>query len=280
MNDPHVVELIYRVEHHDGVDYRNATPLVCDQPDFELRVQGGRAHFGLKRHYATPEGARNSVEKYIRAWEFDACLTYGPDAFSLAFEDFKIIDRDPTPGVVELYAGSYVAAAATSSAQLTVAHSVYPPPPSDIVVSPDAEVLWQRFMMYRSDREPLASMAYFCLSMLENLAVQVDPNETPRRTKRRRAAADKFRIGLELLSQIGRLSSARGARKAESDKDFSRVEREFLVLALKRAIRRVAELAHDSEKDLERVACDSIVSAVAARLAVREDEVQRELFQR
>ena len=275
MNDPHVVELVYGLVPQDGVDYRTVPPAQWKTPDFELAFGQEEFRFKLKRHYTTENEARQAVAKYIRAWEFDAQIARGHYGFRLDFKRSEIVDRNPTPGSVALPPLVFETAAVSTAARLSVSHSAYPPPPSDLAVTPDVEVMWQRFMMQRSGREPLASMAYWCLTKMEHLAV--DPGDAPPGTNRRKAAADKFRISPELLKQIGRLSSTRGARKAQSKRDFSPVEREFLVLALRRAIRRVAEIAHDSEREPERVHCDSIVSGVAVRLAVSEAEVRRQL---
>ena len=85
MNDPHVVALIYRVEHGDTVAYDEAAPLVREEQAFRLEVEDKRARFVLKDHYATEAEAREVIEEYIHIWEFDACLDRGPDFFRLRF---------------------------------------------------------------------------------------------------------------------------------------------------------------------------------------------------
>ena len=45
MNDPHVVALLYRVEHDEAVDYSNAKPHVSDEPAFRLEVKDNQARF-------------------------------------------------------------------------------------------------------------------------------------------------------------------------------------------------------------------------------------------
>ena len=109
MNDPHVVTLIYRIEHGDSIDYSQAKPLVVDEPRFRLSVEDMWARFEFKAHYATAEQARDAIADYIRVWEFDATLKRGnPDSFRLRFEKAEIVDRDPTPGAVRL-SGCFVA---------------------------------------------------------------------------------------------------------------------------------------------------------------------------
>ena len=50
MNDPHVVALIYRVEHGNSVDYREAEPLTREEPAFRVDVKDNQARFELKAH--------------------------------------------------------------------------------------------------------------------------------------------------------------------------------------------------------------------------------------
>ena len=106
MNDPHVVALIYDIEHGASVDYEEAEPFIREEPAFRLEVKDKKARFELKGHYAKESAARESIEEYIRVWEFDACLNNGSDSFKLRFDKAEIKDRNPTPGQVSIYASS------------------------------------------------------------------------------------------------------------------------------------------------------------------------------
>ena len=77
MNDPHVVALIYGIEHRASVDYEEAESFVCEEPAFRLEVKDKKTRFELKDHYAEESAARESIEEYIRVWEFDVCLNNG-----------------------------------------------------------------------------------------------------------------------------------------------------------------------------------------------------------
>ena len=67
MNDPHVVALIYRVEHGDGVTWNHAEPLVDPETpeEFRLQVKDKKARFELKVHYAKESEARKAIENFI-----------------------------------------------------------------------------------------------------------------------------------------------------------------------------------------------------------------------
>ena len=77
-----------------------------------------------------------------------------------------------------------------------------PPPPVDLSASPDVETLWFRYEMYRQDKEPLASMAYFCLTVIEALA-----------GGSRRRAAKTLVVDFSILDTLGRLVSQKGDAK-------------------------------------------------------------------
>ena len=99
MNDPHVVALVYRIEHGPDIDWSQAAPLDKEEDSFDVRVENRRVRFALKEHYASETEARCAVEAdYIPNWEFVVGLTRGPNAFSLHFDRSQIVDRNPPPG--------------------------------------------------------------------------------------------------------------------------------------------------------------------------------------
>ena len=46
--DPHVVSLLYRIEHGASIDYSKAEPVEDGQNDFDVRVQNDEAEFTMK----------------------------------------------------------------------------------------------------------------------------------------------------------------------------------------------------------------------------------------
>ena len=250
MNDPHVVALTYRIDHRDTIYYSKPEPFSQDEQGFRLTVEDNRARFEFKEHYATVEKAREALADYIRVWEFHAQLEHGPHSFRLKFDKPEVMDRKPTPGEVPL-SFHLRGGRATGSAKLTNVVNNYPRPPRNLALSPDVETMFQRFMNFRRRREPLPSMAYFCLSMLEDPPSR---NPTGLLTKNRRAAAHKFGIDKNVLVQVGRLSSTAGesaARKREGfDQKISAKECLFLQEAVKAIIRRMAERHFAPDGDL------------------------------
>ena len=244
MNDPHVVALLYRIDHGSQFDYSKAKRRHFEESAFLLEIEDEQVRFKLKTHYATEDEARNAIDDYISAWEFDACLKYGENYFRLRFEKSEIIDRSPTPGVTFAHATPLRLEISLSSAEGTVGVPEYPLPPSDIALNPDVETMYTRYMGYRRGNEPLPSMANFCLTVLEDA--------TGQKRTRRPAAAKKYQIGLSVLSEVGRLADEKGgssARKAKGvKKDFTNRERAFLEQAIKKMIKRAAEKVHSPDK--------------------------------
>lgn len=98
MNDPHVVALIYQIEHGRSVDYSKAKLLDHEAAGFRIKVMEGSVRFEFKDHYATEEAGREVLEDYIREWEFVAGLRRGPNCFKLKFDRAEISDVRGEPG--------------------------------------------------------------------------------------------------------------------------------------------------------------------------------------
>ena len=208
MNDPHVVALIYRIEHRPNVSYERAVPLDYGGEHFRVRIEDCRARFQMRNHCATAEDARDVVEPLIRAWEIDAGLRHSPGEIQFVFETVEIVDRNPTTSGVVVH---------VPTAQLTIqgypptvhmTRGDYPQPPTDLAVNSDVEVMYFRYGLYREGMDTLAAMANFCLTVLEASA----------KGGQRSAAAKKYAIAPEVLSQLGRLVSEKGGREARKAK--------------------------------------------------------------
>lgn len=254
MNDPHVKSLGYRIEHDTSVDYERAKPFSHDEEAFSIVVDNLHVRFRLNEHHATKEEARQAIDGYIRAWEFDAQLNHGPRSFKLIFTDSEIIDRNPTGREVHAMG---IHDRGSLSFSVTMGLPDYPKPPSDIVLCPDATAMHHRYMGYLLKHEPLPSMAYFCLSMLEmQAAKQSRKRESGKRKKRKNAAKD-YGIDIQVLDKIGRLSTTKGdadARKGEGvGHPLSAHEQGFLQEAIKRIVRRVAERAACPDGELRQI---------------------------
>ena len=267
MNDPHVEALLYSIVHEKSVSYDDAQPLECERGAFRVEMKDGDVRFELKVHFSTEEAARKAVEPYIRAWELDAALQSRPGEFQLRFEKAEVIDRSPTPGVVNL-SGTIRAGTAEVRGRITVGKQ-YPIPPSSVILdAEDADVLtiYHRLEGYFCGKEPLPSMAYFCLTMLEHTSRFKAHNSKRRTPKPRQAAACKYGIDLAVLNKVGDLTANKGgdlARKADgASSDLTALELQFLEKAVKIMIRRVAEVAHDPKRNSQVITLSDLPNLV------------------
>ena len=253
MNDPHVVALIYRIEHDDSVDYSEAPPLEHEEVSFHVSLENKTVCFRFKDHHATEREARTPIEVYIRSWEFEAALSGRPGQFRLRFERAQIVDRNPpppTPGVVNLSFSARAGLPTVRVSATATAPKPYPPPPSGVTLDPyDPNVLtmYWRFKNHVEGKEPLAGMAYFCLTMLEKLL-----------SKNRIEAARKYGISHQVLKKIGDLVTNKGgpeaARKASGvGNKLTSEESRFLEEAVKTIILRVAKVAHNPCQQLRKI---------------------------
>ena len=241
MVDPHVVALTYRIEHSRSVAYRNPPPLAREERQFHLEVKEGTVRFEFKEHFPTERQARDAVAQYIESWQMSADLEGGPGSFRLVFQDAEVVDRQPSPGGVSLRMSAR-AGKPRASFRMRAVSRRYPEPPADCDFQhPDVKAMYVRFIGHRQGDEPLASMAYFCLTVLEH---SVQP------PKRREKAARRWRIDKAVLDRVAELSSTRGgtaARKAEGiGKPLTSEERRFLHDAIRSTIGHAANMAYST----------------------------------
>jgi len=98
MNDPHVEELIYRVELGEELRIIDPPPVEDETDEFRMQLINEVATFQMKNHHPSEEGARKPVDAYLRAWELDVALRYGHKRkLGFVFDHSNIIDRDPPP---------------------------------------------------------------------------------------------------------------------------------------------------------------------------------------
>ena len=173
MNDPHVESLTYRMEAKPGVvSFENPPPLVHETEAFRLRLEGGVLTVEMKGHYPTAREARTSVEGYLRDWTLFSALDFDSIPMDFIFENARLIDRNPLPQVPGHVTGEahLVMGPFTIQAYATVtppARKEYPKPPSGFRASPDVETMWLRYRQHVEGKEPLASMAYACLTIMQ-----------------------------------------------------------------------------------------------------------------
>lgn len=245
MNDPHVETLIYRVEHGPTVNYERAEPLELVEQHFTVRIAANTATFTMKTHFTNAGDALAVVAPFVHAWELSVGLERGPDEFRLVYDRPEIIDRNPSPGSIR--GGGLLAASQAmihARGTLTVLRASYPQPVTEFAVDPDVKSMYDRYIGHLQGSEPLASMAYFCLTVI--LA-----------GKQRDVAAKKYQISKAIFTRLSQLVTEKGgpeARKASgAQTDFKPYECAWIIAAVKSIIRRKAEVAYSPAQKLSQI---------------------------
>jgi hypothetical protein len=196
----------------------------------------------MKVDCSREQSARAGVEPFLKAWETLTALTEGRKVITFEFQRSKLVDRAPDPpGQTKLRPlAGILSATGSLIGCLQVSKNQYPEPPNDFVICPDVETMWRRYLGYQEGREPLNSMAYLCLTILEMNAGD------------RKRAALQYGFDHSVLSKLGYLCSEVGdeqtARKRSSqsqNRSHTPAEKTWMDAVLRSMVRRLGEYAHD-----------------------------------
>jgi hypothetical protein len=248
VRDPHVQKLYYEVSSGEGISYKDPEDVAFSNQLGAFDIRDGKLSVAPPEHFANDDHARQAIEPFLRAWEIETDLNSNVGMIRFKFDRAEVIDRDPPPPgtsqVIEAKAGEMITLGEGVSFHLTC--SKYPQPPIAFRTTPEVEIGYRRWIAFRAGKEPLQSMAYFVLTLLESVAGG------------RQEAARIFYIDFPVLSTIGRLSSTKGdsstARKIDSVnplEELSGPEKQWLEQAIRRVIRRLGE--HASGAPLTRI---------------------------
>jgi hypothetical protein len=239
MNDPHVNSLTYDLATAPTLVFQNPPAIEAQFSSFRLPLSNGILIVTILQHFATVPEARQQVEPILEAWSLDVCLTTGRNEFVFEYRTADMVDRNPTPGhVLHAAVGEFVVIGETITT--TVTRPNYPPVPTELLITEKVRTMWNRYLRFIDGKEPILSMAYFCLTLLEQ--------STERRFNQRKHAARRYAVSIELLDAFGKLVSERGdatqARKYSRDlprTSLTASEEAWLSRAVRLIIRRKAE---------------------------------------
>jgi hypothetical protein len=236
MPDLHVVALIYRLQPSDYISYAKPPPRVFENEIARFHLEKDQLRCEMKLHVATSEEARALVDPILRDWEMEVELARGRGELRFTYENAEIIDRTPpTPGTIRghvMVALQDALLVSTGNVSCHITRKNYPEPPVGFHLTADAESILLRFRGYKAGREPLLSMAYFCLTVAESAAGK---------RKRRSNAAKALGISERVLSKLGDLTTKRGdranARKAQSSAEpLTRRESAWIEATIKQLV--------------------------------------------
>ena len=255
MRDPHVAALRYDLLACETDTFDHPPPIGREVDAFRMSLADAIVTFDMKEHFASECDAKRCVEAWLRAWELDAALRSGHPVISFAFKNATVVDRDPPPpGTAQVVmAGSAKLTATAFAASIHITHHTYPDPPTCFSASPDVETMWFRYNGYVDGKEPLTSMAYYCVTVLEQSAGN------------RRAAANMYCVSKSVLDKLGELTSNVGdgqsARKLSRNgtgRSHTLAEIKWIVAAVRALIRRTGEYDADPTATLPELTLDDL----------------------
>jgi hypothetical protein len=254
MQDPHVEAVYYEISSADGLPFGTPPSVTLSNHLGVFEVSNGRLTVHPAEHYARGEEARTVLDPFLRAWEVDADLSRGIGAIRFKFHSVRKIDRNPPAkgvGSVSVATGPGEATWTGYAPTVQITQNTYSPPPRDFRTTPEVEVAYGRWKAFREGREPLQSMSYAVLTLVESVAGG------------HRQAASTFQIDVRILDTIGQLSSTRGdgatARKFKQGLQFKPLsggESSWLEAAVRRLVRRIGE--HAAGARLSRVTMNDL----------------------
>ncbi|MEP6934966.1 MAG: hypothetical protein ABI988_13670 [Nitrospirota bacterium] len=235
MRDPHVQAIFYKISSGEGFSYVNPESVSFSNDLGTFDLNDGRLRVVPRDHFTNEADAHRTIEPFLQAWEIETDLTSRLGLIRFKCEGAEVIDRNPPPlgssQVIEVGTASIVTVGCSASLHTT--HSKYLQPPKTFRVTPDVQSAYERWLGYRSGKEPLQGMAYFVLTCVESIGGG------------RKGAAHFFQIDSSVLSKIGNLSSTKGdkstARKAGTNVELSDSEKQWLEQTMRRVIHRLGE---------------------------------------
>jgi hypothetical protein len=243
MPKSHVRTLIYRPVIPVDADYDTAAPLVGETERVAYHLTRDRLVAQIKGG-PLPEGdARALADELLRAWEVVIGLQHGPGR--LSFEFVQAEAETFADGVNGVEPGLEDTIVLCDEVPARAGHDRFPEPPQRFRLSPVAEMMYERYRLYRAGRESLSGTAYWCLTVLEYSA------------RGRAESAELYRIDPKVLRKLGELCGQRGDVSGRSPygggAPLNPAEREWIRAVVRRLILRAGEVAFDPVAKLPRL---------------------------
>ncbi len=234
----------------DKESYEKAVKLEKDYPNFKFLLDHFELEIILHKDYLSEDVARAEVEPILKNWETYIDLVHERNELRFKYSHAEIIETElGTEDEKRIISVTDTAVVSCSVEVKIITHrSNYPEPPNNFILSYDVSSLIHRFNNSMDDKEPLTSMAYFCLTLIENKAGG------------KNQAVNKFNIDEKVLRKIGELTSTRGdyteARKIDPNSKlagFQPKEKNWLIQTLKKLIIRIGEYDFNPNGNFQKI---------------------------
>ncbi len=117
----------------------------------------------------------------------------------------------------------------------------------------DIDNMYHRYLGYRAGKEPLSTMANFCLTVLESMV-----GRARKRTEKRQIAVEKFSVAVDVLNSEAGGPAAR--KQVDIDQHYAPENKKFLRAAIQHMIFRAAEVANGLKTERKQITLDTIKS--------------------
>lgn len=234
MPEPLVSTLMYRPVVPIEADYSQAPPLEAETERVILHLTCERLVVRLKSGPLPESDARAVADEALRAWEVSIGLLHAPGHLSFRFD--RAVPEGPT-GPQSANGSPEETILLSDEVVPPTVHDRYPEPPHRFRLSPEADMMYQRYRIYRDGRESLTGAADWCLTVLETSA------------RGRAEAADRYRIDPKVLRKLRELCGQRGVIDGRHLRNgvppLKPGEREWVRALIRRLILRAGEVAFD-----------------------------------
>jgi len=249
---PRIDKLYYKVITAKSVDYDKASNVSEETDEFVLTMDKDQAVFKMKCLYSSVEEAKSVIEDYLERWKVVIGLEHDPGDLDFQYDTFEFEQvvqdgKNVVVHAVPLITKSFI----IGSPEIHERRNEFPKRLGKFKLSPDVLTMYERFKRYRQGKENLTSMAYMCLTVLEESS-RNSSNHNKRNNPRGKASY-RYSIDYDVLDKLGELT-ARGeeleARKAPKNgtlKPLTPQERDWIIRAVKAMIRRAGEWAYDPD---------------------------------
>jgi hypothetical protein len=234
MPEPLVSTLVYRTLMSVEADYSQAPPLEAETERVVLRLTCEQVVVRLKSGPLPESDARRVADETLRAWEVSIGLLHAPSHMSFRF-DRAVLEGPTVPPSAN--GGPEETLLLSDEVVPPTVHDRFPEPPHRFRLSPEADMMYQRYRLYRDGRESLTGTADWCLTVLETSA------------RGRAEAADRYRIDPKVLRKLRELCGQRGVIDGRHPRNgvppLKPGEREWMRALIRRMILRAGEVAFD-----------------------------------
>jgi hypothetical protein len=223
------------------VTYETPPPVQFEDAHARYRLADSVLTVEMKADVKEPRDALALVQPTVEAWQAAADLERGWGEMRFEYERTEVAYKNAPPGFmtgrIEIKLGAMKGN--LTGTVVPPVRTTYPTPPGPFALTPNARSMLDRLRRSEEGAEHMPSMAYFCLTVVEEFVRgrEGDPD------LRRPAIAAWLGVEYPVVKALGNLSSERGGategRKAKSKSQLTQAERRWMSEAVRKLIRHV-----------------------------------------